>query len=166
MPMSTTWASKISWILSPTSSYIDCMSRLADRPSWTLLTTASSAARSSVSARRRFVSSNRRAFSRATLRLEASVVSRRTSESENAFVRSTFWSEIRPLISPPQMSGANRTDLVSSPWMAGFLTPRSRSQASTSLTRRTWWVSMTILPKPPTGRVALGKRTPFSIVYW
>ena len=27
LPISTTWASKISWILSPTRSYIDCMSR-------------------------------------------------------------------------------------------------------------------------------------------
>ena len=65
--MSTTWASKISWILSPTSSYIACMSSFAARPSWTLLMIASSAARSLVSVSSRFVSSNRRAFSRATL---------------------------------------------------------------------------------------------------
>ena len=69
------------WILSPTRSYIDCMSSFAARPCWTLLMIASSAARSSVSVSRRFVSSNRRAFSSATLRLEASVVSSRTSDS-------------------------------------------------------------------------------------
>ena len=53
MPMSTTWASKISWILSPTRSYIACMSSFAARPCWTLLMIASSAARSSVSVSRR-----------------------------------------------------------------------------------------------------------------
>ena len=68
--MSTVWASKISAILSPTRSYIDCMSRFAARPCWTLLMIASSAARSSVSVSRRFVSSNSRAFSSATLRLD------------------------------------------------------------------------------------------------
>ena len=40
--------------------------------------------------------STSRAFSRATLRLDASVVSSRTSDSLNAFVRSRFWSEMRP----------------------------------------------------------------------
>ena len=50
IPMSTTWASKISWILSPTSSYIACMSSSAARPCWTPLMIASSAARWSVSA--------------------------------------------------------------------------------------------------------------------
>ena len=54
------------------------------RPSWTLLMMASSAARSSVSASSRFVSSKRRAFSRATLMLEARVVRSRSSHSENA----------------------------------------------------------------------------------
>src|SRR3990172_3238922 len=48
------------------------------------LTIASSAARSSVSASSRFVSSNRRAFSRATPMLAASVASRRSSDSSKA----------------------------------------------------------------------------------
>ena len=55
---------------------------------------ASSAAR--WSSRRRCVSSNRRAFSSATLRLPAIVVSRRTSASLNACSRSRFWSEMTP----------------------------------------------------------------------
>ena len=80
-PMSTTWVSKISWILSPTRSYIACMSSSAASPSWTLLMIASSAARWSVSVRRRFVSSNSRAFSRATPMLDASVLSSRSSAS-------------------------------------------------------------------------------------
>ena len=84
MPMSTTWASKISWILSPTRSYIACMSSSAARPCWTPLMIASSAARSSVSVSSRFVSSNRRAFSSATPMLEASVLSSRSSASPNA----------------------------------------------------------------------------------
>ena len=79
--MSTTWASKISWILSPTRSYIACMSRFWARPSWTLVMIASSAARSSVSASRRFVSSKSRAFSSATPMLDARVESRRSSLS-------------------------------------------------------------------------------------
>ena len=63
---------------------------------------ASSAARSSVSVSRRFVSSNRRAFSSATPMLEASVLSRRSSAS----------------------SKASRLDRVSRP-----MTPRTRSPA-------------------------------------
>ena len=58
--------------------------------SCTLLISASSAFRCRVSC-------TSRAFSSATLRLPASVVSRRTSVSVNAFVRSRFCSEIRPL---------------------------------------------------------------------
>ena len=83
--MSTTWASKISWILFPTRSYIDCMSRFWARPSWTLVMIASSAARSSVSARRRLVSSNSRAFSSATPMLDARVERSRSSPSLKAF---------------------------------------------------------------------------------
>ena len=52
--MSTTWASKIAWILSPTRSYIACMSSFSARPRWTSLISASSAARSFVSVRRRW----------------------------------------------------------------------------------------------------------------
>ena len=63
----------------------------AARPiAWpTLLTIASSATRWRVS-------SISRAFSSATLRLAASVVSRRTSPSLKAFSRSRFWSEMTP----------------------------------------------------------------------
>ena len=53
MPMSTTWASKISMTVSPTRSYIAWMSSRRARPSWTPLTMASSAARSSASVSRR-----------------------------------------------------------------------------------------------------------------
>ena len=75
------------WILSPTRSYIACMSSSAARPCWTLLMIASSAARSFVSASRRFVSSNRRAFSSATPMLDARVVSSRSSASVKASAR-------------------------------------------------------------------------------
>ena len=57
--MSTTCASKISWMRSPTRSYIDCMSSRSARPACTSLIRASSALRCRVS-------SNSRAFSRAT----------------------------------------------------------------------------------------------------
>ena len=79
--MSTTWASKMAWILSPTSSYMAPISSLLARPSWTPLMMASSAARWSVSASRRFVSAKRRAFSRATPMLETIVVRTRSSLS-------------------------------------------------------------------------------------
>ena len=49
MPISTTWASKISWIRSPTRSYIACMSSRSARPRCTSLTKASSALRCRVS---------------------------------------------------------------------------------------------------------------------
>ena len=114
IPMSTTWASKISWILSPTTSYIACMSSCSARPRWTSLMIASSAARSSVSVSSRLVSSNRRAFSRATLRLAAIVVSSSTSASLNAASRSRFWSEITPRGSSPTTSGTHTADFGSS----------------------------------------------------
>src|SRR3990172_1865933 len=85
MPMSTTWASKISRILSPTRSYMACMSSSEARPCWTPLMMAGSAAPWSVSVSSRFVSSKRRAFSRATPMLEARVARRRASAVENAY---------------------------------------------------------------------------------
>ena len=119
--MSTTWVSNTSLARLPTSSYMACGSSSAARAAWTSFTMASSAAR-------RFVSSNRRAFSSATLRLAASVVSRRTSVSENALVRSRFWSEMRPRSWPPEVSGARRTEREGSPWTGGDVSPRSASQ--------------------------------------
>ena len=61
---------------------------LGGQPCWMLLMIASSAARCSVSLSSRCVSSNRRAFSSATLMLAASVSSRRTSASLKACSRS------------------------------------------------------------------------------
>ena len=71
------------------------------RPGRRSLTIASSAARWRVS-------STRRAFSRATLRLAASVVSRRTSASLKASVRSRFWSEMTTATLVAARSAARR----------------------------------------------------------
>ena len=114
MAMSTTWASKIAWILSPTSSYMAPISSLLARPSWTPLMIASSAARWSVSARRRFVSSNRRAFSRATPMLETIVVRIRSSRSSKASGRIDS-SETTPMTSSPAMIGTPSHDSVDRP---------------------------------------------------
>ena len=130
--MSTTWASKISMTVSPTRSYIAWMSSRRARPSWTRLTIDSSAARSSASASSRRVSAISRAFSRATVRLAARVVSRRTSPSLNASVRSRFWREMPPRTSPPTIIGTRTIDRDGSPWTIGIESPRARSQAGTS----------------------------------
>jgi hypothetical protein len=100
---------------SPTASMIAWKSSCLASAVPISLTTASSALRCSVSPRRRFVSSNRRTFSSATLRLAASVVSRRTSASLNASSRSRFCSEMTPVTSAPLISGTNNTDLAASP---------------------------------------------------
>ena len=117
--MSTIWASKIAWILSPTRSYIACRSSFWARPCWTSLISASSAARSFVSASSRFVSSNSRAFSSATPMLVASVLSSRSSVSENASFSSRS-SATTPVTRSPLMIGTPRNDSVSEPptWMA------------------------------------------------
>ncbi len=165
-PMSTTCASKSSWILSPTKSYIDCMSRFWASPCWTLLIIASSAARSSVWPRRRFVSSKRRALSSATLRLVARVLSTRTSRSLNALVRSRFWSEMRPVTLPPDISGAKSIERAGSPWMTGHRTPCSASHAGRSPTRIGWpCISNFVIGESWMGVGSSGKRTPRSIVY-
>ncbi len=119
-----TCASKISWSRSPTRSYIACISRFSARPRWTSLMSASSALRWRVS-------SNSRAFSSATLRLPARVVRSRTSASLNACSRSRFWSEIRPVASPPTRSGTNSTDIGGSPVPTARSPPARRSLAST-----------------------------------
>ena len=166
MPMSTTWASKISWILSPTRSYIACMSRFWARPSWTLLMSASSAARSSVSASRRFVSSKRRAFSSATLRLPASVISSRTSDSEKAFSRSRFCSEITPRASPATIERREQVRLRRLALDRRRAGPaRSPAPSTSSLISSGSRVSSTCLRRPMIGIGSSGKRTPRSMVY-
>src|SRR3989304_267775 len=114
--MSTTWASKISWILSPTRSYMPCISSCAARPCCTLLMMASSAARWRVSAMRR-------AFSRATLRLALSVFSRSTSDWLKASSWSRFWIEMTPVVSPPTMRGAKSDAWLGSPRIPGRRAP-------------------------------------------
>ncbi len=76
------------------------------------------------------VSSNSRAFSSATLRLPAIVVSRRTSASLNAFSWSRFWSEIRPVASPPTMRGTKSTDIAGSPEPMSDDSPTSSTDRS------------------------------------
>ena len=162
MPIVTTWASKISWILLPTRSYIDCMSRLAERPSWTLLMSASSAARSSVSSRRRFVSSNRRAFSRATPMLAARVLRRRSSASLNACCRwlsraTTPITRSRPGIGTPSQDSGTRP-----------LTMLSTGVGSEALPSRSGrWVSTTYEVRPdPRGTSSRSRlRSPPSMTY-
>ena len=105
---------------------------------------ASSAARSSVSVSRRFVSSKRRAFSSATLSSPASVVRSRTSESLNALTRSMFWIEIRPRTSPPTIIGAMSTDMAISPW-TDWAAPVSCCHATASRMYRGWRVSSTVV---------------------
>ena len=75
---------------------------------------ASSAARSSVSVSRRFVSSNRRAFSRATPMLEPSVPRRRSSASLNA-CSSTASSPMTPITRLAPVIGTPSQDSVSVP---------------------------------------------------
>ena len=77
--------------LSPTSLVMWSKSSDPAMPCWIVLITANSALRCSVSLSSRCVSSNRRAFSKATARLPVSVSSRRTSASVKASNRSTFW---------------------------------------------------------------------------
>ena len=82
--------------------------------------------------------------------------------SENAFVAvDVLERDDGPSISPPEMSGANRTDLVSL-----ALDNRVRDPAlalpGLDVVDEEDLVAcpMTTLPKPPIGRVAFGKRTP------
>ena len=97
--------------------------------SCTLLISASSAFRCRVSC-------TSRAFSSATLRLPASVVSRRTSLSENAFVRSKFWSEMRPRTSSAGDRAERRAPRAPArPRQHGIGSPRSPPGRGTSLIR-------------------------------
>ena len=99
IPMSTTWASKIPRIFSPTSSYIACISISLASPCCTSLMIASSAARSSVSVNSRLVSPNSRAFSSATPMLEAIV-------AEQPLVR---LAEPRPFRPPTRSTPSTRS---------------------------------------------------------
>src|SRR5438045_37116 len=85
-----------------------CISNSPARASWTLLISASSAFRCRVSC-------TSRAFSSATLRLPASVISRRWSASVNACSRSKLSSAMTPVARPPVTSGTNRIDFGVSP---------------------------------------------------
>ena len=111
------------------------------------------------------VSPTRRAFSSATLRLAASVVRSRSSEPLNAFVRSTFWSEMLPRTSAPTIRGAKSMDFAGSPLTTFCASPRSWYQASTSLTSSALRVSIILRAIPPIGKVLAASRTPFSIAY-
>ena len=97
----------------------------ASRSSWldrawpTSLTVASSASRWRVS-------SIRRTFSRATLRLAASVVNSSTSESLKACSRSMFWREITPRASSPTRSGTQSAESGCSPDVMVGSWPSSR----------------------------------------
>ena len=163
--MITTWASKISAILSPTSSYIACMSNSAARPCWTLLMIASSAARSLLSASRRFVSSNRRTFSSATLREPASVVSSRTSAGPKASNSSMLWMEITPVFAPPPLRGTNSALFGTSPLSTSGL-PYSAANFGISPERDSGSpVSRTCLRKPTTSIGPMSSRAPRSAAY-
>ena len=110
------------------------------------------------------VSPTRRAFSRATLRLAARVVSNRSSDSLKALVRSRFWREMPPRTSEPAMSGAKRPDAGSrdsGTW------PRSAIQASKSSTRKDDLVASICRQSrlPSIGASELARRMPRSIMY-
>ena len=113
MKMWRACAERIARSRSPTSSMIASKSSCFARAAPISLMTASSAARCSVSARRCFVSVNKRAFSRATPMLEANVPSRRSSDSvkPNCSSRS---SPITPRTRSPARIGTPSHDSASS----------------------------------------------------
>ena len=150
-------AAKISRILSPTSPKMASMSSFEARPSCTLLMMASSAFLCSVSLSRRCVSSKRRAFSRATLKLPASVSSRRTSESVNAFSRRTSLNWINPRACSPTINGTSSVDfgLATSP--TSMYDPyRAATSSVTSLMSSVSPVRITWGPKPRSPRGSAG----------
>ena len=141
--MSTTWASKISWIRSPTRSYIACVSSFSARPRWTSLISASSALRCRVS-------SNSRAFSSATLRLPASVVSRRDiGVAERVLVVEVLQRDPARRLAAHDERARTRTDLAISPEpIARAARIAAACSATPSLTRSGSRVSSTCLLKP------------------
>ena len=88
-----------------------CRSSLEASPSCTLLIIASSATRSCSALKRRWVSSKRRAFSRAVPRDAETVVSRRSSDSPKAFSRSKLSSPIPPRTLSLLIMGTSIDDL-------------------------------------------------------
>ncbi len=135
-------------------------------PCWMLLMTASSAFLCSVSLSSRCVSSKRRAFSRATVMLVASVCSRRRSDSVNACSRSMSMRLMSPRTWSPATSGTYTADFS------------IRVPGSTLLpNRRTWpamssWMSRgsrvrttcAVNPVPPSGLESIWMRWPPSYV--
>ena len=137
------------------------MSSLDASPSCTLLMIPSSAVRCSVSFKRRFVSSNKRAFSNATLILLTSVLSNRTSESGNASSMSRFCKLITPLTSPLAIIGTITIDFAPSPIITAwsyFGLCWSRSLLMT----RGFPVSITCFLNPLSGLRPNNVRSPFS----
>ena len=141
-----------------------CRSRAA-RPCWTPLMIASSAARSSASARRRLVASIRRAFSRETLRLDARVVSSRTSPSLKANSRSRFWSEITPVDRRPRRAVPRASTAAPRRSARPSRPSRCRRSMARSFTSSGSRVSMTWRRTPNSSIGSSGNRTPRSIVY-
>ena len=151
-------AENASWSWSPSRSIRASSCNCSASACPTLFTIASSAARWRVS-------SNSRAFSSATLRLPARVVSSPTSLSLKACSRSRFCSEMTPVACPPTTSGTKTADFGASPWSTrGCPTSADRS-VSRSFTTTVVLVSTACLRKPMSSIGSSGKRTPRSIVY-
>ena len=137
------------------------MSSSFANPSCTLLMTDNSAVRCSVSFNKRFVSSNRRALSKATLILLANVVSRLASLLENACSWSRFCRLMTPFTSLPVIMGTYTCDLGTSPIRISL--PNSRMALSTfSLCRSNCFVSITCFRNPFTSRGPSNVLSPFS----
>ena len=128
--------------------------------SCTLLISASSAFRCRVSC-------TSRAFSSATLRLPASVVSRRTSFSSNAFVRSRFCSEIRPRTPRlrDQRSERAPTARARPHDREGVAAAPARGRDVVDEDRGSSSRGSACGRRHPMGVGSSGKRTPLSIVY-
>ena len=127
-------------------SYIACMSIWVASPFWISLMIASSAARSSVSARSRFVSPNRRAFSSATPMLEASVAMTRSSLSLNALA-STASRPTTPITRLAPVIGAPSHESVGVPPTS--IAPAARcSSAVPTRTGRPVVMTVDVIPGP------------------
>ncbi len=95
--------------------------------------------------------------------LAASVSSRRTSESPNAFSRSMFCSVMRPRTCSPDMRGTKTAHFTSAPATVYEPTSaaRSRKRSFTTTVRRVC-IICAANPLPPTLNGAGRKRSPFS----
>ena len=94
---------------------------------------------------RRWVSSNRRALSSATLAALTMVVKSVMSDSTKAFSRSRFCSEITPRHLPSKIRGTKRQDFGGSPWRTGGFPYFSRAASMLPERSRGWLVSITCL---------------------